>query len=102
MRWISTFLALSLGAALAFSLVPTSRQEPAAPGFDWQSTAETDPIAMSFERDMNHEPVPTAPVRRESIDHDELHEMINTIRWTAEEQQSVPSPEATTEKSDDE
>ena len=102
MRWISTFLALALGAALAFSLVPSSPQGSTAPDFDGQTVAEADPVAMSFERDMSREPGPTAPVRRDSIDHDELYETINTIRWTTEEYQAAPSAEATTEKTDDE
>jgi len=100
-RWTSTLIALALGAVLGFSLVPTSREATAEADIDLHAVAEADPVAMSFVRDLNREPVPSAPVQREAIEHDELYEMINTIRWTAEEQ-DVPPAEITEEKSDDE
>jgi len=51
---------------------------------DLQTREGTDPVIQSFERDFNREPVPTAPIRRESINSDELYRMVNSVHWTAE------------------
>ena len=45
-----------------------------------------DSIIQSFERELNHEPAPPAPARRESVDEDVLYKAINPLSWTEDEQ----------------
>ena len=43
---------------------------------------DTDPIAATFERELNHEPGPATRIRRESVERDELYEALNQVHWT--------------------
>ena len=63
--WMTLLAALLLGIA-------TSNTAPTEP----------DPVLESFERELNHEPAPTARVKRDEIDNDELYELVNAVHWT--------------------
>ena len=41
-----------------------------------------DPVAASFERELNHEPAPRKETKREDIDSDELYKRVNEPLWT--------------------
>ena len=62
-----------VGIAVRF-VSATPAREPQAP----------DPVIASFERALSHEPGPVAPIRRESIEHDELYEALNRVHITGE------------------
>ena len=51
-----------------------------------RTTSNSDPVVQQFEREMNREPTPRAPVERTSIDEDELYRQANRIHWTDEEE----------------
>lgn len=52
-----------------------------APATPAQEPQASDPVITSFERVLSHEPGPPAPVRGESIEHDELYEVLNRVHW---------------------
>ena len=41
-----------------------------------------DQVLASFERELNHSPVPARPARGESIDSDVLYRDINSVNWS--------------------
>ena len=43
-----------------------------------------DPVLMSFERELNHEPAPATRARGESVDQDLLYRTVNSVHWTPE------------------
>lgn len=53
-----------------------------------QTEANPDPILMSFERELNHQPVPVAKARRDSIDQDLLYREVNSVNWTRDQEKS--------------
>ena len=55
------------------------------------SENDPDPVVQSFERELNHESAPAAPVRRDSVDEDQLYQAINPVHWTANEQTNTES-----------
>jgi len=72
-----------------------------------QVPQDTDQVASSFERELNHEPGPATRVRRESVERDELYEALNRVHWTqdapntaAEPAQPVPTEGDTNEAYD--
>ena len=71
MRWMTTLAV----AGLLFAALIGSRHEN-------QSLSVDDPIAQSFERELNREPGPQAPVRRDSIDDDVLYQALNKMHWS--------------------
>ena len=72
---------ISAGAALAaLAIVGTAAYFAAAT--PTQEPQESDPVTASFDRALSHEPGAAAPVRRESIDHDELYEALNSAHWS--------------------
>jgi len=68
---------------------------------DQPSEDDPDPVVQSFARELNREPAPAAPVRRDSVDEDRLYQAINPVHWTADEQTNTKSTD-TKEKNDDE
>ena len=101
MRWTTSLIVLVVVSAIGLALGSPLRHPTVTPAMDLEVVAETDPVALSFVRDMNREPTPAAPIQRESIADDELYEMINTIRWTTEEQKDGPTTESTMENIND-
>ena len=63
-----------------------------------QSQNLPDPVLESFERELNREPVPAAPVRREAIDGDELYRTINSVAWSPEVRLDAETTEDTAER----
>ena len=58
---------------------------------DWTQPASSNPtpvvedqVVASFERELNHEPGPATPARREAIDEDVLYRTINSVHWTVD------------------
>jgi hypothetical protein len=72
MRWTTTLALLAAVGVLGIAAYPETDKQ----------TVEPDPVLESFERDMNREPTPTAPIRRDDIERDRLYEMINSVHWT--------------------
>jgi len=67
---VIAIMALSAGGAIA---VGNSKSEQARASTKHQPTEPSDPIVESFERELNHQPGPNPPARRESIDEDWLY-----------------------------
>lgn len=44
-----------------------------------------DLIGASFEPEMNREPGPAKPIRRESIEEDRLYDILSDVHWTQPE-----------------
>jgi hypothetical protein len=76
----SVVLMVGLGASLANSLshAPDPAESTTLPN------AAIDPVAASFERELNRQPVPETPSFREAIDQDVLYRRINRARWSPE------------------
>ncbi|MEO1245227.1 MAG: hypothetical protein AAFX56_06025 [Pseudomonadota bacterium] len=77
---IASTLALSAivvigGIASALTGAPGSERA------DWQPP-KGDDVAASFERELNRQPVPAAPARRDALDEDVLYKMMNEVHWT--------------------
>jgi len=86
-------------AAIIVSLAATFLPGPVVA--DQPSENDPDPVVQSFERELNREPAPAAPVRRDSIDEDQLYQAVNSVHWTADEHTNT-EPTDSEETNDDE
>ena len=76
MRWT-----LTIGAAAAIAAVIIAAHTTASQA--WQASRSEEPVVASFQRELNRKPGPSAPARRESIEQDELYELLNQTHWSA-------------------
>lgn len=67
---VIAIMALSAGGAIA---VGNSKSEQAQASTQHQPTEPSDPVVESFERELNHQPSPKTPARRDSIGEDWLY-----------------------------
>ena len=82
MRWISILATLTAIGLIGLTTISRPSTAVTAAATAEQITSEADPVFQSFERELNHEPAPTAPARREAIDGDALYQAINRIHWS--------------------
>lgn len=93
----SVVLMVGLGASLANSLShePDPAESPTLPN------AAIDPVAASFERELNRQPVPEAASFREAIDQDVLYRRINRAGWSPEPGDTRHSQNTDSQRGDD-
>ena len=61
---------------------------------------DPDPVLESFQRVLNHEPLPVPRANRDEILDDELYRALNSIHWTRDDEEPVETEESN-EKSTD-
>ncbi len=82
MKILAKFDWLILAIALAVGLTASNWTRNAETISESDPAPSADPVLAAFERELNHEPAPPKPVRRDSIDDDLLYRRMNRIHWS--------------------
>jgi hypothetical protein len=98
MRWITILPGLTAISVFGVAAVSTLHDDEPTRVPVTPPPVSADAVVQSFERELKHTPGPTAGIRRESIDDDQLYRAINTIHWTPDMQANSESTDYYQEK----
>lgn len=85
--------AVIVATAIGLAVIAMAQTADQPPATRLAADAHEDPIVASFERELNHKPMDTPPIRGESIDEDVLYKTMNAIHWTPDHEPLRDAPE---------